>query len=328
MNFQAFPKIELHLHLDCSLPYSFVQKYRPELSRIEYEEAFVAPGKCTDLADYLTRSDESIALMQTGEQLRLSTRSLFDRIRKDNIIYAEIRFAPLEHTRNGLSSEDVVQIVVNQLKQNSRETGIRAGLILCTLRHYSKEQSLETVKLAEKFLGDGVCGFDIAADEAGFSLAPHTPAFEYANQAGIPCTAHAGEALGAESVNETLDLLKPQRIGHGVRSMEDSAVINRILDNGIHLEICPTSNIQTNVFDRIEDHNLNQIYEAGISMSINTDSRTITPVTLTSEYELLHNVFGWTKNHFVTCNLNAINAAFTDDEIKKELRESFLSGNK
>lgn len=325
MNFRDLPKIELHLHLDCSMSFDVVKKIRPEITKKQYNEEFIAPDKCINLADYLTRSEKEIELMQTKEQLENVTFDLFSQIKKDNIIYTEIRFAPLQHLRKGLTPHEVVQIVNDAVGKASEKTGIHAGIILCTLRHYSKEQSMQTVKLVEEFYNENVCGFDIAADE-NYPVTEHITAFEYARKMGLNSTAHGGEARGAESVTAILDHFKTSRLGHGVRSMEDPELVERIIENEIHLEVCPTSNIQTNVFNTIKDHNLDKIYNAGISMSINTDSRTITPVTLTHEYELLQNNFGWTKEHFLKCNLEAIKHAFTTNDIKEKLRNIILKG--
>ena len=209
MDLSSLPKVELHLHLDCSLSYDVVKVLNPDVTLEEYKSSFVGPPKCLDLADFITRAIKGIELMQTEEQLRLVTLDLFEQLKADHVIYAEIRFAPLEHLQNGLSPKQVVDTVDKAMKEGIQKTGVEAGLILCTLRHYSEAQSLETVQLVEAFKGTTIVGFDIAADEAGFPIDNHIKAFQYANQKDIQCTAHAGEACGAESVWETLGPLPP-----------------------------------------------------------------------------------------------------------------------
>ncbi|HEX5652766.1 MAG TPA: adenosine deaminase, partial [Chitinophagaceae bacterium] len=236
------------------------------------------------------------------------------------------RFAPLLHIAQGLTPTEVVNAVDDAVTEGKAQSGIEAGLILCTLRHYSEEQSMETVQLVDAFKGTNVIGFDIAADEAGFPITNHTRAFAFARSKGIPCTAHAGEAKGAESVWETLHEFRPARIGHGVRSFEDPALVAFIKRNNIHLEVCPTSNIQTNVFDRIENHVVDKIYRSGVSMSINTDARTITDTTLTKEYGVLEKIFNWNKENFLHCNLEAIRHAFIEEEKKEALRTRLIAG--
>jgi len=322
MEYSRFPKIELHLHLDCSLSYEVVRQLDPSVTREEYRQSFIAPAKCTDLADYIRRAVKGIELMQTREQLRLVTLDLFQQLKTDNVIYAEIRFAPLQHLQGGLTATDVVKTVNEAVAEGISQTGVEAGLLLCTLRHYTEAQSLETVGLAEQFRGTHVAGFDIAADEAGFPIDNHISAFAYAKEKGIPCTAHAGEAKGPESVWETLENFYPVRIGHGVRSSEDERLLQFLKEKAIHLEVCPTSNIQTNVYPSIEDHTADKLYRSGVSLGINTDARTISDVTLASEYGRLQQVFGWTKEHFKKCNLEAIDHAFVADATKARLRQA------
>ena len=319
MNFTDLPKVELHLHLDCSLSYQLVKTLKPQTSIEAYRESFIAPPKCPDLADYIKRAISAIELMQTKENLTLAVLDLFDQLQQDNIIYAEIRFAPLEHLKQGLRPEEVVTAVNKAVEQSINSTGIQAGIILCTLRHYSSAKSMRTVELVKKFEGTRVVGFDIASDEAGFPIDNHVEAFQYASQHSLNCTAHAGEACGAPSVWETLEHFRPSRIGHGVRSVEDKDLLKFLIKKNIHLEVCPTSNVQTNVFQEIKDHNINSLYDSGVSLSVNTDCRTISDVTLSAEYQKLQDVFGWTKEQFYRCNREAVAHAFTAETVKTEL---------
>lgn len=320
MDFSKLPKIELHLHLDCSLSYNVVQQLDSDITELQYRDNFIAPPKCRDLADYISRSESAVALMQTREALQMVTEDLFEQLQTDNVIYAEIRFAPLLHTREGLTVEEVVDTVSSAVEEQAEATGIEAGIILCTLRNYSEDESMKTVKLAEAFADSGVVGFDIAADEAGYPIDNHISAFEYAVLRGINRTAHAGEACGAKSVWETLQYFKPSRIGHGVRSIEDPKLVDYLVENNIHLEVCPTSNVQTNVFGTIADHSLDKLYGSGVSLSINTDTRTISNITLDEEYPMLANIFDWDMAKFKKCNLEAVNHAFADEDTKKRLR--------
>lgn len=259
--------------------------------------------------------------MQTKEQLRLVTLDLFKQLKADNVLYVEIRFAPLQHIMQGLTPTEVVETVIAATDEGIKTYGVDGGIILCTLRHYSEAQSLETVELVNKFKGTHIVGFDIAADEAGFPIHNHIKAFQFANANAIHCTAHAGEAKGPESVWETMKNFHPSRIGHGVRSAEDTALLSFLKSNDIHLEVCPTSNVQTNVFNKIEDHTADKIYNSGVSMSINTDARTISNVSLGDEYRLMEKIFQWGKAHFKKCNLEAIEHSFAIAEIKEKVRK-------
>lgn len=326
MSFHHLPKVELHLHLDCSLSYTVVSQIDPSVTRAEYQNSFIAPAKCANLADILTTAPSGIRLMQTEEQLRLVTQDLFAQLVQDNVLYAEIRFAPLLHTEKGLSAQDVVRVIEATVSESIKATGVEARILLCTLRRFSETQSLETIKLVEQFHGTCVAGFDIAGDEAGFPIDAHVKAFHYAREHHIPCTAHAGEAKGPESVWETLRNFCPARIGHGVRSIEDPALIEHLRRNNIHLEVCPTCNVQIDIYPVYESHPVDKLYHSGLPLNINTDTRTMTNITLNQEYEKLNRVFGWEKEHFLHCSVNALRAAFIPEQTRKELTARLMEG--
>ncbi|MBX2817181.1 MAG: adenosine deaminase [Saprospiraceae bacterium] len=323
---EKMPKVELHLHLDCSLSYPLVQQFAPGITQADYLERFVAPPKCHDLADYISRASMQLQLMQTKSALRLSVLDIFQQLAADEVIYAEIRFAPLLHLEEGLSAHEVVHCVNEAVNEGMEATDVEGRLILCTLRHYSEEQSMQTVQLVKEFRGSNVVGFDIAADEAGFPINAHIKAFAYAKQEGLHVTAHAGEARGSDSVWETLEHFQPSRIGHGVRSIEDPNLIEHLRKHKIHLEVCPTSNVQTNVVESLMAHPVDQLLHAGVSVGINTDARTISNVTLADEYAALHRHFGWTAKHLLHCNLEAIRHAFVDEKTKDQLQNRLESG--
>ncbi|HSZ18715.1 MAG TPA: adenosine deaminase [Candidatus Acidoferrum sp.] len=326
MELRALPKIELHLHLDCSLSFEAVSALAPSVTREEYQRDFVAPARCANLADFLSRAPKGFRLMQTEDSLRLVTEDIFRQLIEDGVIYAEIRFAPLLHTESGLSPEGVVTVVERSVDRLIRETGMQAGLILCTLRHFTEAQSLLTAKLVEKFRGSRVVALDLAGDEAGFPLDAHIGAYRCARQHGLFRTAHAGEGLGPESVWETLRLLDPQRIGHGTRSIEDPKLVEHLRMKRIHLELCPTANVQIiPSIGSMEEHPIDRLYRAGVSLNVNTDSRMLTPTTLTREYETLQRVFNWSEQDLLRANLMGLDAAFVDDEVKQWVRQRFRS---
>jgi adenosine deaminase len=322
----SLPKVELHLHLDCNLSYPLVSRLDPGISFEEYQDKFIAPAKCTDLMDYLTRVYPAYAYTQTADNLRLVVADLFEQLATDNVIYAEIRFAPLLHTEQGLTPEQVVAVVEQATAESSQGTGIEARIILCTLRHYSADESMQTVRLVEQYQGSKVAGFDIAADEAGYPVDAHITAFQYAGERGIPCTAHAGEACGPESVWETLEQFRPLRIGHGVRSIEDPSLVSQLRERQIHLEVCPTCNVQTDIFATYANHAIDRLYRNGLSVGINTDCRTTSNITLSQEYAKLHETFGWAVQDFYCCNQNSLQAAFIDDDVRAEIARKLSDG--
>ncbi|MGD0734119.1 MAG: adenosine deaminase [Terracidiphilus sp.] len=312
-------KVELHLHLDCSLSYEAVARLAPSITRHEYDAEFVAPPQCASLADFLTRAPRGFQLMQSENALRIVTEDLFQQLARDNVIYAEIRFAPLLHLLEGLTPEAVVATIDRATEECIKATGIEARLILCTLRHYNQSQSLETAGLVERFKDSRVVALDIAGDEAGFAIDAHVPAFQYAHAHGLHCTAHAGEACGAASVWETLRAFEPTRIGHGVRSIEDPSLVEYLKRHRIHLEVCPSSNVQTRTTRTYKEHAVDHLFRTGVSVGINTDARTITNVTLEQEYARLREHFAWGDDEFLACNRESLRAAFLDEPTRARL---------
>lgn len=312
------PKVELHLHLDCSMSFEVVSSINPDITAEKYNSDFAGPQKCRSLNEILKYVTNQVDLMQTEENLRLVVKDLFDQLKLENVIYVEIRFAPLLHLSKGLKAEEVVEIVADETTKCINSTGIKAGIILCTLRHFNEKESMQTVELVKKYITNSpVAGFDIAADEGGYPIDKNIKAFLYAIKNELPRTAHAGEAKGPESMWETMKKFNLSRIGHGVRCIEDPDLVEYLIKNNIHLEVCPTCNIQTNIFDEYKDHPINYLYRSGVLVSINTDGRTLSNVSLSEEYQNLINTFDWGIEHLKRCNLNAISSAFLSDSDKK-----------
>ncbi len=321
---QQLPKVELHVHLDCSLSFQVVQKLLPGTTQEEYNERFVAPENCGSLVEYIKCASASIDIMQTKEQLELVTLDFIEQLQADNVIYCEVRFAPLQHLKQGLTAKEVVETVNETISKATADLEMEVRLILCSLRHFSEAQSLETVQLVHAFKGTSVVGFDLAADEAGYPIDEHKSAFEFARENGIPCTCHAGEACGPKNVWEAIDELHVRRIGHGVRSYEDSTLMDYLKEKDIHLEVCPTSNIKTGIYPKLAHHNIDKIYKSGVSLSVNTDGRSLSNVSLLDEYKNLNIHFDWKLKDYLATNLFAIEAAFVDEETKTSLKKKLL----
>ncbi|SMQ62028.1 adenosine deaminase [Devosia lucknowensis] len=317
------PKVELHLHLDCSTSFQSVSALVPGMTLERYRADFLAPKKCVNLVDYFRYLAAPLALLQTERALRIATIDLLRQLADDNVVYAEIRFAPHLHQLEGLRTEQVVEIVLAALNEGKRLHPVEARLILCTLRPDDTAQGFEILALAEKYAEQGVGGIDLAGDEAGYGLAQHIPVFRRAADRGIRMTAHAGEATGAQSVREVISELGVRRVGHGVRSIEDPAVIDLILEHEVHLEVCPSCNIQIDVFPTYPDHPIDRLRRAGVSLSVNTDARGPTDLTLRAEYQRMHGVFGWEADDFRSANLDALAVSFLEPPQRRQI-EGFL----
>jgi adenosine deaminase len=315
----ALPKVELHLHLDCSMSFESVHALVPEMTPERYRAEFLAPEKCKNLVDYFRYLGPPLALLQTREALRIQTIDLMRQLAADNVVYAEMRFAPQLHRQTGLRTDEIVEIVLAAVAEGQARYPVEVRLILCTLRPEDTASGLDLVRIADKYRDHGVGGFDLAGDEAGYPLAEHIPVFRAARDKGLNITAHAGEAVGAHSVREVVEQLGARRVGHGVRSIEDPAVIELLLEEGVHLEVCPSCNIQIDVFDRYEDHPVDRLRRLGISVGLNTDARGPTDLTLTDEYERMHRIFGWGPDEFRASNRHALAVAFIAPESRQRL---------
>lgn len=306
-------KVELHLHLDGALSIGLACK----ISGLSFKEVFdkmVVPFECNNLGEYLKRFEFPISLMQTKENLELVAMDLVNRLASQNVIYAEIRFAPMFHTNYGLSYDEIIEAVLRGLKSNSK---VKTNLILCLMRGGSQFDNLKTIDTAYKYLGKGVGGIDLAGDEKKYPLEDYELFFDLAKKRNIPFTIHAGEVL-EEEVHVALSL-KTKRLGHGIMAINNEDLLSELKDNNVLLEVCPTSNIHTNVVDNYINHPIKRLYEKGILVSISTDNPSISNVTLTEEYIELYKNFHFTLDDFKIMNTNAIKSAFLSDNEKDTL---------
>lgn len=317
MDIQKWPKIELHVHLDGSLRIETVQELLPQ--RKDIRAQMIASLDCKDLNAYLTKFDLPGEVMQTKENIKRVSRELAEDLCADGIIYAEIRFAPMKHTKKGLTIKEVLDAVLEGLQEGPIETGV----LLSLMRGAHKEDNQRVVELARRYIGKGVVGLDLAGAEAVYRTRDYEDIFTVAAMNHIPFTIHAGEADGPESIWDALSF-GASRIGHGIRAIEDPLLIKELTDRNIVLEVCPTSNLQTKAVLSYLDHPLLKLYEKGVHVTINTDNRTVSHVTLTEEYQNIEKIFSFTKQDFIQMNLYAINASFLEKEKKEKLLERYL----
>ena len=310
--------VELHLHLDGSLSIDNCKKIAKiqgiNIDDKDISNMMVSKG-CHDLNEFLTKFEFPLSLLQTTEGIKNAVKNLQEELIEQGIVYVEIRFAPQLHTRKGLTEEEVVNAAIEGLNSSK----LRSNLILCCMRgNNNHDENIETVKLAKKYLGKGVCAVDLAGAEGLYPTKDFEDIFKYANELGVPFTIHAGEADGASSVYDAIRF-GAKRIGHGVRSVEDPNLIKLIKEENVTLEICPTSNICTGVYDKISDIPIKYFIDNGINITINTDDPVICNTTLKDELNLVKNTFNLSHKDIIKLKINAINASFASKEIKDEL---------
>ena len=316
--------VELHLHMDICMSFEAVASLDPSIDADVYRRDFVGPERFDSLASFLASTGHHIGLLQTERGLRTCMRDLRAQLAADNALHAEPRFAPLLHLQGDLNAREVAEIVVEEARAWQRDE-LSCAVILCTLRHFSEAESIQTAELATALHSEDLpVALDLAGDEAGYPLETHLPAFEIVRRAGGPFTVHAGEARGPESVVEVLDQLQPRRISHGVRSIEDPDVVARLVREGVHLEACPSSNVQTSTAPSIAGHPIDALAKAGVSIGISTDQRGITDTTLTNEMRLLVDAFGWDRAVLARRQLDALEAAFVTEPKRAGLRKRLV----
>jgi len=313
---RRMPKAELHCHLDGSLrPQTMLQLAQEHGITLPRQDPaalrrYMCADNVTDLADYLHRFDTTISILQTAAALERVAYELVEDASHDGLRYIEVRNAPHLNIRGGLTVDEVIAATMCGLSRGERDFGTIARFITCSLRHWDPSRSLEAAQAAVRHKDSGVVGFDLAGAEAEYSAAAHAAAFDYARRHFLRVTCHAGEAAGPESVMRALFDCNVSRLGHGVRSGEDPRLLDYIRDARITLELCPTSNEQTHAVASFAEHPLKRYLDSGVVVTINTDSRLISGVTLTDEYVRVVNELGLSIPDLCRCVLNACESSF------------------
>jgi adenosine deaminase len=332
---RAVPKVLLHDHLDGGLrPATIIelagQTGYPGLPSADVAEltrwmsGVAQRGK---LELYLEAFQHTVAVMQTREALIRVAAECAEDLAADGVVYAEVRFAPELHAGRGLSLDQVVEAVLEGFRRGSSGRGITVYALLTAMR--TAARSLEIAELAVRHRDAGVVGFDIAGAEAGSPPSRHLDAFQYVARENFHITIHAGEGFGLPSIWEALQWCGAERLGHGVRIIDDiqvgpdgTATLGRLAsyvrDRRIPLEMCPTSNVQTGAVASLQDHPIGLLRELSFRATVNTDNRLMSGVSLSSEFHVLTEAFGYGWRDIEWLTINAMKSAFApfDERLK------------
>lgn len=320
---------DLHVHLDGSLSLETV-RHLADMQNIsvsddkELAARLSVPADCKNLNEYLERFEFPLQLLQTKAAVRYSVCQLVKEQEEQGVIYSEIRFAPQLHTRNGLSQQEIVEAACEGIEESRQywKAYSSHNLILCCMRaDDNKAANMETVRLAALYAQDGrgVVAADLAGAEGLYATDTFADIFRDALQRGVPFTIHAGEAAGADSIECALHF-QAGRIGHGVRCTEDTAVMQELADRQIPLELCPTSNLNTRIYESIHEYPLQQLIDKGIRVTVNTDNMTVSGTTEAKELALVADTFNMEKKDVKQLIMNGVEAAFAPEVIKNRLR--------
>lgn len=323
---QQVPKVELHCHLDGSISMACLEKMaQKDGYPIENLAKVRAPKKCQNLQAYLDSFDAVLPLLQSEENLTMAAYDLVEQVSLENIRYLEIRFAPLLHTHQGLSVSQIIDAVCLGIEQGMQDYDVEVNLIISAMRHHSNERNLDLVERVSMMQQARVVGFDYAGDERD-DLGERGKVVSLARKNQFQITLHAGECGCAHHVAEAI-YLGATRIGHGVAIKDDPKALELCVQNGTLLEICPTSNLQTNAVDKIENYPYPLFVEKKVKFCVNTDNRTVSNTSLTNEYALLQKHFDFDLSMMKKSNIAAIQASFatpiTKEKIQRELEEEY-----
>ena len=324
---RSLPKVLLHEHLDGVLrPKTVIDLARsakyaqlPTEDPEELARWFHQGANQGSLPKYLEGFAHTIAVMQTEEALERVAYEQAEDLSRDGVVYFETRFAPVFHTRKGLSHQQVVSAVLKGLERGRKDFGISSGLIICAMRNM--DVSLEMAELAVDFRERGVVGFDLAGEEGGYPPKKHVEAFHYIQRQNFNITIHAGEGFGKESIWQAIQYCGAHRIGHGTRLIDDIAIADGkavklgdlaqyVLDKRIPLEICLLSNVHTGAARSLSEHPFKILYQEKFRVTLNTDNRLMSDTTMTKEFEAAADTFGLSLDDFERITINAMKSAF------------------
>ncbi len=313
---QRLPKAELHLHLDGSLrpatlhELALARGVALPVADVESLRAYMRVDDARNLEDYLARFEYTLSVMQDAESLERIAHELVIDAAEDGVRYMEVRYCPWLNTRGGLALDEVVSSVHRGLRRGERETGTIARTIMCALRNLGAAHARAMAEVAVAHRHLGVVAFDLAGGEAGNPARDFVDAFQFARVHDLAVTVHAGEGDGAASIREAIHLCGAQRIGHGTRLGEDIALLEFVRDRRLALEVCPTSNVQTRVARTFAEHPIKALRQAGVVVTLNTDNRLMSDVTLTEEYARCAEWLGFDLATLGEISLAAFDASF------------------
>lgn len=330
---KSWPKTDLHCHLDGSLRLDTLLDLARQMDLMselpadnptELRKILESIDDSESLADYLVWFKYTIMVMQTTEALYRIAYELVEDAAEENVRYIEIRYAPIEHTRRGLSIEQVNDAVLAGMRGAEAATGTKARLIVCGLRDRFESESFRMAELAVHYKNRGVVAYDLAGGEAGNPAKLHTHAFAYARQGNLNLTCHAGEAWGPDSIHQALQHCGAHRIGHGVTLRESEDLMQYVIDHRVPLEMCPTSNVQTRVVPNFESHPMIYYVRRQVRVTVNTDNRLFSRTDSTEELWRCHQHMGFNEMTLKWIVLNGFKSAFLPYEERQALLSEVL----
>jgi adenosine deaminase len=319
----VIPKVELHVHLEGTAPPALIRRLAERNGLPAPEDVFAGADRFaySDFLDFLDTYDRAASVIRTGEDYRDVTYEYLSSCARDGAVYVELIVSPDHAAMVGLSGGEHLGGIACGIDDARRDHGIEGRVMLVAVRDFGAEQAIRVARYAASRPHPYVVGFNLAGDEANYPAGLFEEAFAIAASAGLGCTVHAGEWDGPASVWAALGL-PVTRIGHGVRSIEDPALVEELAKRGIVLECCPTSNVVLGLFRSFEDHPLPRLREAGVRTTLGSDDPPYFGASIAGEYELCRERFGFDDRDLRAISRTAVEAAFCEESLKERLIES------
>ena len=311
------PKAELHCHLDGSIRLNTIIELAkkdniqlPSYDIDKLKNIIIINKQLNSLKKYISKFDIPLSVLQTPSSLKRAAFELAEDCYHDGVIYLELRYSPILHTRKDMKLSETIDAVYLGLLKAEKIYNIKTGIIICGIRSISPKYSYKLAELSIKYKNKGIIGFDLAGEEDNYPAKKHKEAFQLIQDNNIKTTIHAGEAYGPESIAQAIHICGAIRIGHGTRLKEDLNLMKYVNKHKIPLEICLTSNIHTNTIKNLKKHPFKYYLDNNVIVTINTDNRLISDTTLTNEYHKAIKYFNLTGNEVYKIIMNGFNSAF------------------
>ena len=316
---KTMPKAELHCHIEGATPPALAvaqaKRYGIDTS------AFIKDGAYSwqDFTSFVQSYDATANLFRTEEDYALLAETYLTEIAEAGAIYSELIASPDQGDAVGIGADAYMRGLAEGAERARAKTGIETRLLVVGIRHFGPERVVKAAEYAARRPHPLITGFNLAGEERLHRVADFTRAFDIARDAGLGITIHAGELSGAFSVRDALDHVRPSRISHGVRAIEDADLVKRLADEGTVLEVCPGSNVALGVFKDFESHPLRALHSAGVRVTLNSDDPPFFHTSLAREYEVASTVMGFSDADILGMTRTAIEAAFVDEPTRQKL---------
>ena len=315
------PKIELHMHLEGAAPPAFIRDLAKR-KHIDIAGIFNEDGsyRFADFWDFIKVYEAATSVLTTAMDYHNLTLAVLEQSATCGVIYSETFLSPdFCGDRDIGAWREYSQAIKEAADIGQRDMGLTLRGIITCIRHFGPDKARETARCAAETAGDWIVGFGMGGDEKIAKAKDFTYAFDIAREAGLRITSHAGEWGGPDSIRDTLKALRPERIGHGVRCIEDLSLVDELAENGVVLEVCPGSNIALGLYPTWRKHPIAELDRRGVKVTISTDDPPFFHTTMAREYDMLAEAFDWDSGQFARIAKQSLDAAFCDADTKARI---------